>query len=77
MIKELISLKGHTIKTLVSYWLDRIIAGDMMSDEVKRINQLALTKYKPSGLIRIKELAWKYFEQNSFTMLAEQLQKKQ
>jgi hypothetical protein len=45
---------------IVPYYIDLIIRdNDPFSDEVKRINQLILSKWSNSGLIYIKEKAWK------------------
>jgi hypothetical protein len=37
----------------------KLILSKPTDEEVKRVNQLILSKWKPSGLIYIKELAWK------------------
>lgn len=55
--RKLINLHYMTRDSVVPFYASLIIACDDL--ETKRINELILTKWKPSGLIYIKEKAWK------------------
>lgn len=55
--RKLVNLHFMTRDDIVPFYASLILACD--DQETKRINELILTKYKPSGLIYIKEKAWK------------------
>jgi hypothetical protein len=44
----------------VPFYLD-LISGQHTDKDVKRINDLILSKWTPSGLLYIKDKAWKEF----------------
>lgn len=49
-----------TRDSIVPFYVDLIVSGvDPIGPEVKRVNDLILEKWKPSGLLYIKEKAWK------------------
>lgn len=50
-----------TRDNIVPYYR-HLIKNDATDEEVKRVNQLILSKWKVSGLIYIKEKAWKGLE---------------
>lgn len=56
--KKLVNLHYMTRDDVVPFYKD-LIARQAPDEEVKRINNLILSKWKPSGLIYIKERAWK------------------
>jgi hypothetical protein len=55
--KKLVNLYYMRRDDVVPFYASLIVACDDM--ETKRINNLILTKWRPSGLIYIKEKAWK------------------
>jgi hypothetical protein len=55
--RKLVNLHYMTRDDVVPYYANLILNCD--DNETKRINNLILTKWKPSGLIYIKEKAWK------------------
>ena len=55
MLAEVASLTRNEV---VPYYR-KLILSNPSDEEVLRVNQLILSKWKPSGLIYIKELAWK------------------
>ena len=57
-MQPLTQVKDKTRNDIVPYYVD-LIKTDPSNDEVVRVNQLILSKWKPSGLIYIKEKAWK------------------
>ena len=57
--QNLTDVSRLTRDDIVPYYRDLILGADPMGAEVKRINQLILSKWTSSGLIYIKEKAWK------------------
>jgi hypothetical protein len=58
--KELISVIGMTRDKIVPYYVDLIKTETTHpSKEVRRVNDLILSKWSPSGLLYIKDAAWK------------------
>lgn len=55
--RALVNINRMTRDDVVPFYANLIIASD--DAETKRINELILSKWKPSGLIYIKEKAWK------------------
>ena len=49
-----------TRMNVVPFYVDLIMSGvDPVGPEVKRVNELILSKWSNSGLLFIKEVAWK------------------
>lgn len=55
--RKLVNLHYMIRDDVVPFYASLIISTD--DEETKRINALILSKWKPSGLIYIKEKAWK------------------
>lgn len=55
--RTLVNLHYMTRDSVVPFYANLIISGSEV--QTKRINTLILSKWKPSGLIYIKEKAWK------------------
>lgn len=64
--QELINVSGLTRAEIVPYYT-LLIVSDSSDDEVKRINNLILSKWSKSGLVWIKERAWKAAEALGYT----------
>lgn len=62
MMVRLTDVSKLTRDRVVPYYID-LICMNRTDEEVIRVNQLILSKWKPSGLIYIKEKAWRYVEQ--------------
>ena len=56
------NINSHTIASLAIIYAN-FIQLDTPEDEIMDANEIILTKYKPSGLLRIKEKAWKMIKQ--------------
>jgi hypothetical protein len=57
MFVKLTQVNTLTRDQVVPFYIDLILYGK--DDDVKRVNELILSKWKTSGLIYIKEKAWK------------------
>jgi hypothetical protein len=55
--RSLVNLYNMTRDDVVPFYAHLILAQDDV--ETKRINSLILSKWKPSGLVYIKEKAWR------------------
>lgn len=55
---KLMDVTDMTRDAVVPYY-ERLIKENATDEEVVRVNQLILSKWTPSGLIYIKEKAWK------------------
>lgn len=65
-MKKITDVSNLTRAEIVPYYTYLIIS-DPSDEEIKRMNDLILTKWKVSGLIYIKEKAWKVANSLGYT----------